>query len=64
AWPSDCRKTQEVIDNLGAVTPESMLPITLRPEYFLIVIAGGAGKHSHYFAPFPASFATSRLVTK
>ncbi|MFC1966848.1 UGSC family (seleno)protein, partial [Chloroflexota bacterium] len=64
AWPSDCRKTQEVIDNLGTVTPESMLPITLRPEQFLIVLAGGDGKHSHYFAPFPASFATSRLVTK
>ncbi|MFC1989819.1 hypothetical protein ACFLVW_04590, partial [Chloroflexota bacterium] len=64
AWPSGCHHSQEIIDNMGPLTPESMIPITFKPEQFLIVLAGGAGKHSHYFAPFPASFATSRLVTK
>ncbi|MFC1862064.1 UGSC family (seleno)protein [Chloroflexota bacterium] len=64
AWPADCRNTQSLVDNLGPVTPESMIPITFKPEQFSIVIAGGDGKHSHYFAPFPGSFTVSKLVTK
>ncbi|MFC2042439.1 UGSC family (seleno)protein, partial [Chloroflexota bacterium] len=50
AWPASGPKMQMVIDKLGPVTPESMIPITLKPEQFQIVIAGGYGKHSHYFA--------------
>ncbi|MFC2041403.1 UGSC family (seleno)protein [Chloroflexota bacterium] len=64
AWPSGCHHAQEIIENMGAFTPESMIPITFKPEQFLIVIAGGDGKHSHYFAPFPGSTASSRLITK
>ena len=64
AWPTDPPGMKQFIDNFGPVTSESMIPITLKPEQFLIVIAGGAGKHSHYFPPFPGSFPISKLVTE
>ncbi|MBI2858826.1 MAG: hypothetical protein HYX90_07090 [Chloroflexi bacterium] len=63
AWPSGCPDTRTLVDKLGPLTPESMVPITFDPEQILIVLAGGDGKHSHYFPPFPASFAMSRIVT-
>ena len=44
------------------MTPETMIPVTNEPEQFLIIITGGDGKHSHYFAPFPGCYPVSRLV--
>ncbi|MFC1933976.1 UGSC family (seleno)protein [Chloroflexota bacterium] len=64
AWPAGCNDAEDIINHLGPLTPESMIPITFRPEQFLIIIAGGDGKQSHYFAPFPGSLVTSKLVTK
>jgi len=32
AWPSDCPKMEELKDNLGLLTPESMIPITYKPS--------------------------------
>ncbi|MFC2001971.1 UGSC family (seleno)protein [Chloroflexota bacterium] len=63
AWPAHRPKMQILIDSLGPVTPESLIPITLKPEQFQIVIAGGYGKHSHYFPP-PWSLLVSRLVIR
>ncbi|MFC2005957.1 hypothetical protein ACFLVG_03235, partial [Chloroflexota bacterium] len=64
AWPDECRDTKKLTDIFGPLTPESMIPITFRPEQFLVALAGGYGKQSHYFAPFPGSLAISKLVTK
>jgi hypothetical protein len=63
AWPKGC-STQLLEEKFGPVGPDTLIPITLSPDLFHIVIAGGAGKHSHYFAPFPGCLPVSRLVTK
>ena len=63
-WPSQCTGMVQLKEMLGPVTPESLIPVTLKPDQFLIVIAGGDGKHSHYFPPFLQSFPSSKLVTK
>ena len=63
-WPAGCPEMAKLIDKFGPVTPDSMIPITFKPDQFLIMLAGGAGKHAHYFPPFPGSFATSKFVTK
>ena len=64
AWPKGSPNTDLLIKRFGPVTPDTPIPITFRPEDFLIVIAGGSGKHSHFFAPFPGCFPVSRLVRK
>jgi hypothetical protein len=64
AWPAGCPETKNFIDKFGPVTPESMIPITWKPEQFLIVLAGGSGKHSHYFPPFLGCFPVSKFVTR
>ena len=64
AWPAGCGEMETFLGKIGPVTPESMIPIALKPEQLLIVIGGGAGKHSHYFPPFPGCFPISKLVTK
>jgi hypothetical protein len=62
AWPKGCAPGL-LERKLGKkLTPESMIPITARPDLMEIVIAGGAGKHSHYFAPFPGAVRVSRLI--
>jgi hypothetical protein len=63
AWPSMCRR-EGLVEMLGPVTNESLIPITIRPKQFLIVIAGGDGKQSHYFAPIPGSFPVSKLIRR
>ncbi len=64
-WPSAFSDVKKLEDELGGpITPESMIPIVLKPENFCIVLAGGAGKHSHYFPPFVGSFTNSKLVMK
>ncbi|MFC1915116.1 hypothetical protein ACFLW4_00235 [Chloroflexota bacterium] len=64
AWPSQCAELEKLEEIFGPVTPESMIPITLKPEQILVVIGGGDGKHSHYFPPFPGSFPVSKAVTR
>ena len=64
AWPKGCPNTDLLIKKFGPVTSDTRIPITLRPEELHVVIAGGAGKHSHFFAPFPGCFPVSRSVKK
>jgi hypothetical protein len=60
-WPSACAR-ERLTEILGPLTDESLIPITRRPEQFLLVVAGGDGKQSHYFPPLPGSFPVSRLI--
>jgi len=64
AWPKGCPNTDLLVKKLGPVNPDIPIPITLTPEEFQVVIAGGAGKHSHFFAPFPGCFPVSKPVKK
>ncbi len=64
AWPKGSPNIDLLIKRFGPVTPETLIPITFKPEDFLIVIAGGSGKHSHFFPPFPGCFPVSKLVRK
>jgi len=63
-WPAGCDPAV-LEQKLGKqLTPESMIPVTTSPDLLEIVIAGGAGKHSHYFAPFLGSKRVSKLIKK
>jgi len=64
AWPKGSPNIDLLKRRFGPVTPETPIPITFKAEDFLIVIAGGSGKHSHFFPPFPGCFPVSKLVTK
>ncbi|MDO8472364.1 MAG: hypothetical protein Q7T05_00955, partial [Dehalococcoidia bacterium] len=65
SWPvGGQERVKAATERLGPITLESMIPIVLKPEQILIVIAGGAGKHSHYFPPFFDSLPASKLVTR
>lgn len=64
AWPPGCTDMEKLIENVGPVTQDSMIPVAAKPEQILIVISGGDGKQSHYFAPFPGSFAVTRIIGK
>jgi hypothetical protein len=61
-WPSSCKNEKILERYLGPITPESLIPITAKPEQIRIVIAGGEGKQSHYFAPFPGAFSASKSL--
>jgi hypothetical protein len=63
-WPSGCKDSEKLNEKIGPLTPESLIPITLTPEHFEVLVAGGDGKHSHYFPPFPGSYTVSRLIKK
>ena len=62
AWPSGCTEHERLEARFGPIAPDAMVPITHTPEQIMIVLAGGEGKHSHYFAPFPGAQPVSRLV--
>ena len=62
AWPGRGKSDIELAKSLGPVTPETLIPVCEKAEQIQIVIAGGDGKHSHYFGPFPGCFPVSRLV--
>ena len=64
AWPKGCPNTDLLIKKFGPVAPETPIPMTWRPEELHVVIAGGAGKHSHFFAPFPGCFPVTRPIKK
>ena len=64
AWPSGCTDMQQLVEIYGPVNSESRIPITLAPKQFQILIAGGAGKQSHYFAHFPGCQPVTTLIGK
>ena len=64
AWPKGCPNTALFLKKFGEVTPDTLVPITLDPKDLYIVITGGYGKHSHFFAPFPGCFPISKLVQR
>jgi hypothetical protein len=43
-------------------TPDTLLPITDKPERLNIMVGGGAGRHSLFFAPFRAANAVSKKI--
>ncbi|MGZ8153776.1 MAG: hypothetical protein ACXWUK_00600 [Burkholderiales bacterium] len=49
-------------DELGEVTPETILPISPTPEDIMLVVAGGAGTHSVYVSCFGNSRAVTREI--
>jgi len=64
AWPKSCDRAA-LEKQLGKkLTEESMIPITQTPDLIQVVIAGGAGKHSHYFGAFPGCRPASKLITQ
>ncbi|MFB3884850.1 MAG: UGSC family (seleno)protein [Thermodesulfobacteriota bacterium] len=62
SWPRACSGREILEKKFGPITPDTLIPITFNPEDFQIVLAGGAGMHSHFFAPVPGCFPVSRLV--
>ena len=64
SWAKGCPEQKAFRAKFGEVTPETLVPITLKPDYLQIVIAGGAGQHSHYFAPFLNANPVSKVVKK
>jgi len=64
AWPKGCPNTDLFLKKFGQVTSDTLVPVTFKPEDLYVVIAGGYGKHSHFFAPFPGCFPVSKLVQK
>jgi len=61
-WPLSYQNQKSLPNILGPLRPESLIPITTKPEQCRIVIAGGEGKQSHYFPPFPGAFLASKLI--
>lgn len=64
SWAKGCPEQVVFRQKFGEVTPDTLVPITLKPEYLQIVISGGAGQHSHYFAPFLKASPVSKIVKK
>jgi hypothetical protein len=62
-WPK-AAVGERIAGILKSADPDAIVPVALRPEQFIIVIAGGDGKQSHYFAPLPGAFPVSRLVSE
>jgi hypothetical protein len=64
-WPKGSPGFAHLSKMLGqTLTPETRIPMTLKPDLLYTVIAGGTGKHSHFFAPFPGCLPASKKVTK
>ncbi len=60
-WPSACDR-DALMERMGPIDDETLIPFTLTWDRFLVVIAGGDGKQSHFFSPLPGAFPVSRLV--
>ncbi|HOR00172.1 MAG TPA: hypothetical protein PLJ35_15265 [Anaerolineae bacterium] len=59
-----CVPKSQVEPLFGAVGPDTLIPITDKPETLHFFVGGGAGKHSHIFTGFQADSIVSKLVTK
>ena len=64
SWAKGCPEQKVFREKFGEVTPDTLVPITLKSEYLQIVIAGGAGQHSHFFAPFLNAAPVSKIIKK
>jgi hypothetical protein len=64
AWPAGCTYMKRLAELFGPVNSESRIPITLEAKQFLVLIAGGAGKQSHYFGQFPGCQPITKLIGK
>ena len=57
---------QRVIDSrtveLGTITEDTLLPISVKPEEICIMVAGGPGTHSVYVPCFGNSFAATQEI--
>jgi hypothetical protein len=62
AWPTGCTDMQHLIELYGPVDSKSLIPITLEAKQFLVLVAGGAGKQSHYFSQFPGCQPVTKLI--
>jgi len=51
-----------VPEELRPATPDTMIPVTLKAKDIEILVAGGSGKHSQYFAPGQGRVAVSKRV--
>ena len=49
-------------DELGELTPETLLPISPKPDDIMLIVAGGAGTHSVYVPCFGNSRAVTRVI--
>ena len=49
---------------LGELTPDTMLPISPRPEDIQLIVAGGVGTHSTYVPCFGNSRAVTREIVQ
>jgi len=60
------RDRQRVVDSraheLGEIGPDTLLPISTKPEEICIMVAGGPGTHSVYMPCFGNSFAVTREI--
>ncbi|MFH1650599.1 MAG: UGSC family (seleno)protein [Chloroflexota bacterium] len=61
-WPSGCTEAAKMPKRFPAENGEVLIPVVDKPEQLLVMIAGGEGKHSHYFPPFIGAFPVSKLV--
>jgi hypothetical protein len=62
-WPASC-SPGKLVEKLGQIDTDAGIPIVSKPEQFVIVLAGGDGKQSHYFAPVPGAFPVCRPILK
>jgi hypothetical protein len=51
-------------DELGTLTPETLLPISQRPDEVMLIVAGGPGTHSVYVPCFGNSRAITRAIAQ
>jgi hypothetical protein len=63
AWPP-AAISEKIGELIGPFDKDTLIPVTVEPEQLLMVIAGGDGKQSHYFAPLPGSFPVSRPIRR
>ncbi|MBI2858838.1 MAG: hypothetical protein HYX90_07150 [Chloroflexi bacterium] len=63
-WPAGSPAMRALVEKLGQLAPDSMVPITADPAKFVIAIGGGAGKQSHFFPSFPWCFTVSKLIRR
>jgi hypothetical protein len=62
-YPKACINMPDVEKYYGIKpTLETLLPITDKPEHINIMVGGGAGRHSLFFAPFWGTNAASKKV--
>jgi hypothetical protein len=49
---------------LGKIGPDTLLPVSHRPEGIHLIVAGGPGTHSTYIPSFGNTQAVTREITE